>query len=113
MKGDVATWIELLAGPLLWFGSLGASFAVAPWACSLGWKPPLYAIPIIALSITCATGVMAWTRWRRLGDKDPGETGGAVASSRALVLGAVLLNGMFAIVILAQLVVPSVLGACE
>jgi hypothetical protein len=106
-------WIELAAGPLAWFISLLVSFAYAPWACSLRSKPVLFAFPLAALLITAGCGWLAWSQWRQLGREFPGEAAGSVAASRAMASGAVLLNGTFLLVILAQIVAPAILGACE
>lgn len=113
MKRDAGLWLILLAGPAIWFLSFGANFALAPWACSLRWKPALYAVSAVALALTAGSGVLAWNGWRQLGRVYPGEAGGAIASSRALASGALLLNGMFFLVTLAQAIVELILGACE
>lgn len=106
-------WIQALAGAFAWFASLCASFAFAPWACSLTSQPVLYAIPLMALLVTAVSAALSWKDWRQLGREFPGEAGGAIAGSRAMASGGVLLNGLFVLVILAQLIVPVVLGACE
>ena len=113
MKRIAILWLALLAGPVLWFASFGANFALAPWACSLRWKPALYVVSLAALVFTGASGMVAWIHWQRIGREYPGEGSGVVASSRALASGGVLLNGMFFLVILAQAIVEIVLGACE
>lgn len=113
MKRATVLWLALLAGPAVWFTSLGANFALAPWACSLQWKPALFVVSLIALALTAASGFVAWKEWQRIGRDFPGEDGGDVASSRALASGGVLLSGMFFLVILTQGIVESVLGACQ
>ena len=112
MGRDIRLWIEILCGPIAWFISLCASFALAPWACALGWKPVLLVIPSIALLVTACSGLLAWNDWRLLGREFPGEAGGAVARSRAMASGGFLLSGFFVIVIGAQIVGPAILSAC-
>ncbi len=113
MKRAALLWSMLLAGPAVWFLSFGANFALAPWACTLHWKPALYSVSTVALGLTAVCGFGAWSQWHRLGREYPGEAGGEIASSRALASGAVLLNGMFFLVILAQALVEIILGACQ
>ena len=106
-------WLEFWAGALVWFISLCASFAVAPLACSQQWHPLLPAISIVALLLTAAAGTIAWIQWRRLGTDAVGELGGGVAADRTLASGAVILNGAFCLVILAQLTAPTLLDVCQ
>ena len=42
-------WLLIFAGPTLWFLHLLVNFALAPWACSLGWKPALHVSSLIFL----------------------------------------------------------------
>jgi hypothetical protein len=113
MRQSAVLWLVLLAAPLVWFVSFQANFALAPWACTLRWKPALYGVSLAALALVAACGLTAWGRWRRLGREFPGEAGGTVPASRTLASGAVLLNAAFFVVILAQTIVEIILGACE
>jgi hypothetical protein len=113
MSRSAMLWLELLAGPIVWFVSLCANFALAGWACVFWWQPGLRIVAIAAMAITAAAGYMSWRDWHQLGREFPGEAGGSVARSRALASGGVLLNGMFVLVILTQLIVSSILSGCE
>jgi hypothetical protein len=113
MKRDAILWLTVLAGPAIWLVSFGANFALAPWACSLSWKPALYAVSAAALCLTGGSGVWAWNEWRQLGRESPGEAGGSAVSSRVLASGAVALNAMFFLVTLTQAIVEVLLGACQ
>ena len=62
MSRDLALWLELLAGPLAWFASLCANFALAPWACSLRWQPALHVVSFAAMLVTAASGSMALSK---------------------------------------------------
>jgi hypothetical protein len=106
-------WLELWIGPLVWFTSMCADFALAPWACSFHWQPALPIISLIALLITMGAGFIAWKQWHQVGRTTPGELGGDIAATRALASGAVLLNAAMSVVILSQLLIPAILGACE
>jgi hypothetical protein len=109
----VKQWLETLAGALAWFASLCLSFAWSPWACRLRSQPVLFLIPLAALAITCFAGWTSWARWRQVGREFPDEAAGEIAATRAMASGGVLLNGLFVLVIVAQLIVPAILGACE
>ncbi len=113
MVRESALWMLLLGGAIVWFVSLGTNFALAPWACTLHWKPALYCVSLVALAITALCGFSSWRMWRRVGREYPGEAAGGIASSRALASGGVLLNGMFFLVILAQAIAETILGACQ
>lgn len=113
MKRAVLLWMAILLGPAVWFASFCANFVLAPWACAAIGKPALYGVSATGLLVTAGCGITGWVEWRNLGREFPGESGGAVARSRTLASGAVLLSGMFFLVILAQLVAEAVLGACQ
>jgi hypothetical protein len=113
MNRDSALWLLLMGGAAIWFLSFGTNFALAPWACTLQWKPALYWVSAIALALTALCGLASWRQWYRIGREYPGEASGAIASSRVLASGGVLLNGMFFLVILAQAIVEIILGACQ
>src|SRR4051812_19338848 len=113
MKRDLVLWLAVLAGPIVWMVSFGANFALVPWACTLKWKPALYAVSALAFAITAGSGYVSWNEWHRLGRELPGEAGGAIPRSRALASGGVALSAMFALVIAAQTIVEVMLGACE
>ncbi len=113
MKRDVTLWIAVLAGPIVWFASVLTLFALAPWGCALRWKPALFATSAVAILIAAASSGVGWMWWRRLGRESTGEAGGAISRSRALASGGLALGAMFFLVILAQLIVTAILGACE
>jgi hypothetical protein len=109
----VKPWLLLLAGPLAWFASLGASFAAAPPACWFQTKAPLFIIPCAAALLALAAALSSWRSWSALGRELPGESGGAAAAARTLSSGAAALNAFFVIVIIAQFVSPAILGVCQ
>jgi hypothetical protein len=106
-------WLKLLTGPLAWFASLCISFWYVPWACAARSSPLLMIFPVAAILLTVFSGWLAWSDWRHIGREFPGEASGTVPRDRVLASGAVLLNGFFVIVLLAQMVAPGILGACE
>jgi hypothetical protein len=113
MTSRAALWLEFWAGPVVWFVSLCATFALAPWACSQRRQAMLIIVPLAALLVTAALARKAWVQWHAVGRETPGELGGEVAATRALASGSVWVNATFFVVILAQLIVSVVMGACE
>ena len=113
MKREAQLWAAVFAGPAVWFLGMLTNFALAPWACALGWKPAGFAVTLVALAVTLTAGLISWKLWRAAGLEMPGEIGGTVARDRSLALSGVLLNAMFALVIIAQTIPNIVLKACE
>lgn len=112
-RHNTALWAGILVGPIIWLTSFITNFALAPWACAFRWKPALFVVSAIALLITASSGFLAWREWRRVGVAPAGEAGGLVPRSRAMAMGGVLLSGIFVLIIIAQVIVESVLGACD
>ncbi len=109
MNRDVALWLYALAGPVVWFLSLEANFALAPLAPQ--GKPALFVISLAALAITAAAGYFSWADWRELARNEPGTP--VDTSRRALSLGGVVLSVMFFLTILAQAIPTIFMGGGE
>lgn len=113
MKGDVALWTGLLAGPMIWLIGFGARWSVAGWACALQWKPALFAIAAVSLLLVAWCGKLSWSEWQRVGREMPGEGGGAVPRARLLAAVGLGLNALAILLIVAQTVPDLMLGACD
>lgn len=106
-------WIAALAGPIVWFASMLANFALTDKVCSWGGKGALFVIVVAALVLTGSAGLVAWRFWRQAGSEFPGEIAGSVGYRRTLALAGVLLSASFFVVIIAQAVPNLMLGGCE
>ncbi|HLG97404.1 MAG TPA: hypothetical protein VKX49_13915 [Bryobacteraceae bacterium] len=104
MSLDAALWLRVLAGPLIWFVSLEANFALAPLAPDARFV--LIVISVVSLAIAAGVGYFGWRQWRRWKHDQPVE---ATPGRRALSLGGALINAFSFIVILAQ-TLPSVIA---
>jgi len=112
-KHNFLLWTAIFAGPALWFLVLVTNFELPPWACALKWKPAFYTVSIVALALVAGSGMLARSEWRRVGREMPGEGGGAVARSRLMAFSGLILSGFSILLLLAQLIAESVLGACQ
>jgi hypothetical protein len=110
---DLALWIGILAGPIVWLMSFQANFTLAPWACEFNSKAALFLVTLLALLLVAGSGLLAWREWAALGKALPGDAQGAVGRTRVMALGGVLTSSMFFLVILAQSIPELLLGACE
>jgi hypothetical protein len=113
LNRDLALWIGVLAGPVIWLCSFEANFALAPWACTFQAKLALYCVSIAALFLTAASCLLAWRTWNEIGREWAGPGPGPVPRSRIMAIGGVFLSAGFFIVILAQAIPELILGACE
>ena len=113
MKRTLLLWSIFLGGPLIWFITFGVGYGVAVSACGWNSKPALYTISVIALLLTAAFGVGAWSQWRRMGRELPSEAGGPVPASRTLASGGVILSALFCVIILAQIITQAILEPCQ
>ena len=95
---DLVLWVTALTGPLVWFVSLEANFAVAPLAPTPQGKLALYLISLAALLVTAAAGWISWRGWRQV-DR---------ITTKALAISGVALSVLFFFVILAQ-AIPNVM----
>jgi hypothetical protein len=113
MNRDLALWIGLLAGPFVWLCSFEANFALAPWTCIWQEKLTLYLVSLAAFVISGAAGVLAWRQWSELGREADPHGGDTLSRSRVMAFGGVILSGFSCLIIVAQAIVESILGACQ
>jgi MYXO-CTERM domain-containing protein len=88
----------LSAGPLAWFFSLAANFALSPLACATAGKSPLGIISLAALLLALLGGIVVW---RRRAERQYMAVGGAIVSA------------FCGLVIVAQAIPTMMLGGCE
>ncbi len=112
MNRNLALWSGVLLGPVAWLAAFETDFALAPWACASRSKSLLYAVWLVALTITAGAGITAWRQWRALGGEAPGD-GGAVSRERLMAMSGVLLSGLMFLVIVAQAIPAVILEACQ
>jgi hypothetical protein len=107
------TWAGVFAGPLAWFASQQASYALVPWACHGGPLLAIHLTNLVALAVVTLAGALAWREWRRAGNGLSDE--GAPPEGRARFLGlmGLTLSGLFGMVILAQTIGAFVFGPCQ
>ncbi len=113
MTRDRLLWIGIFTGPIVFLTSFLANFVMAPLACVWQWKPALFGVSLTALAITCGSAAIAWRQWTELGRRNPEDGEGAVPRARIMAFGGVGLSLLFILVIVAQGIVESILGACE
>jgi hypothetical protein len=113
MKRDLALWVSVLAGPLLWLMSFQANFALAPWACTFQDKLALYMVSLAAFILSACSALLAWRQWTALGREWAGEGSGPVPRGRIMAIGGVVLSSASCLIILAQAIPELMLKSCE
>ena len=113
MKRDLALWISILAGPLLWLMSFEALFALAPWACTFQDKLALYMVSLAAFLLSGASALLGWRQWTALGREWAGEGAGPVARGRIMAIGGIVLSSGSCLIIIAQAIPELILRSCD
>jgi hypothetical protein len=113
MKRDLALWIGVLAGPIVWLSAFEARFALAPWTCISQNKFSLYVVAVITLILCAASAVLSWTQWKALGEAGPSPEGGATPRRIFMAIGGMVLSIGCLLITLAQAIPEVMLGACE
>jgi hypothetical protein len=54
--GDTLTWTAVFSGPLAWFASQQASYALVPWACHGGTLVAIHLVNVAALLLVAVGG---------------------------------------------------------
>ncbi len=113
MNRDLALWIGLLAGPVAWLVSFEANFALVPWTCIWQGKLTLYLVSLAAFVVAAGAGVLAWNQWSELGREADPRGGDTLSRSRIMAFGGVVLSSLSCLIIVAQAIAESILGACQ
>jgi hypothetical protein len=111
--GDIVTWTAVFSGPLAWFASQQASYALVPWACHGGTLFAIHLVNLLALILVVVGGAMAWREWRRTGRQVSDETAPPLGRARFLALMGLSLCCLFACVIVAQAIGALFFGPCQ
>jgi hypothetical protein len=110
---DGVTWSGLFGGPLVWFVSQQASYALVPWACHGGPLVAIHLVNLAALLLVAGAGAMAWRDWRRAGPDVSDELAAPAGRARFLGLVGLMLCGLFGLAIVAQTAGAFFFGPCE
>jgi hypothetical protein len=111
--GEIVTWTAVFSGPLAWFASQQASYALVPWACHSGTLIAIHLVNLVALLLVALGGATAWREWRSTGPQASDETAPPRGRARFLALMALSLCCLFACVIVAQAMGTFFFGPCQ
>ena len=95
-------WTLIVAGPVIVAIEMQANFVLVRQACSAQRSITLYAVVIVAMILTIATGLIAISYWRRAGTAWPTEAVDLANRIRFIVAVGVLSSVMSFLIILAQ-----------
>jgi hypothetical protein len=110
-KGNLMLWIGLLLGPAAWFLQLEINYALVPWVCTSGNKSVLTIVSILCLLLTAAAGLLSVTSLKIVSSsKTP--TVGSIARALFMARLGILMNSLFALVIIAQTIPNFILSPC-
>jgi hypothetical protein len=106
-------WALIFTGPLVWFAELEANFALAPLACQGNRKIILYIVSGAALLLLLTAGVVSWAQWYLADNDSQGQVAPFDVRTRGLAMGAMALNFLAALVVLAQTIPNLMMTGCE
>lgn len=106
----VRLWVGLLGPPVIWLCDLTANYALTRWSCANDRAWVLDAVSLLALVLVALTSFVAWGEWKKLGERDAGETIGG--RRRLMAIGGLTNGGFFAVVIVATAIPNFVLRSC-
>jgi hypothetical protein len=113
MNRNIALWIGVLGGPIIWLCSFEARFALAPWACVFQNKWALYGVAIAALLLCAACAMVARREWKTSGESGPSSDAGAVPRSNFMAILGIVISCGCGMIVIAQAIPEIVLGACQ
>jgi hypothetical protein len=113
MNRNVALWISVLGGPIIWLCSFEARFALVPWACVFQNKWALHGVAITALILCAGCAALGWREWKALGEGGPTPDAGALPRSNFIAILGIAISCGCGMIVIAQAIPEIVLGACQ
>jgi hypothetical protein len=110
---DSLGWAALFSGPIAWFASQQASYALLPWACHNDTLIAIHLVNLAALLLVAVGGAIAWRAWRGTGRKISDELAPPLGCARFVALIGWSLCCLFACVIVAQAMGAFFFGPCQ
>lgn len=110
---DGMGWAALFSGPLAWFASQQASYALVPWACHNDTLIAIQLVNLAALLWVAIGGAMAGRAWRRTGREISDELAPPLGRARFVALLGLSSCCLFACVIVAQAMGAFFFGPCQ
>jgi len=107
------TWSGIAVGPIAWFISVEANFALAPLACGGTGRLPLFIVSAVSLALTLIAGSLSMREWNAADSDDAGDVAPVSARYRAMALAGTGLSALSFLVILAQTIPNLLLKGCE
>lgn len=110
---DSLGWAALFSGPIAWFASQQASYALVPWACHNDTLIAIHLVNLAALLLVAVGGAIAWRAWRGTGREISDELAPPLGCARFVALIGLSLCCLFACVIVAQAMGAFFFGPCQ
>ena len=115
--GEHVGLVMLLGGfflaPTAWFLDLQISYAAIKWVCEHNSRWVLLLLPVVSLAFIGAGTWMSWSAFTQLRDSTDEEGARMEDRSYFLAVSGLVMNGIFALLILASLVPRYFLSPCE
>jgi hypothetical protein len=105
-------WAGLAAGPGAWAVSTVVGYVEGSHACGSG-SGGLLIITLACILVAVAGSLISWPAWAPLSQPAEAHGGSGGLPYRTVAAMGVLLGGFFAVVILAQMLGPMMIGACD
>ncbi|HXD47540.1 MAG TPA: hypothetical protein VN600_02120 [Gemmatimonadaceae bacterium] len=104
--------LGVLVGPVVALANQQVIYASDSWACGHNAHAVLHVIPIVALAIIIAAGLMPVAGWRAAGRGVEDERGGVDSRTRFLALMGIGISTISALVVVAQWASIFTFGSC-
>jgi hypothetical protein len=100
----VRLWAGLLGPPVIALADLSLHYALAGWVCRTERPWVLDLLTIVSLILVAGTTFLAWHEWKKIGQRDAGET---VRGRRTLMALGGLINGAFFTLVIVATAIPN------
>ncbi len=113
LRGPVALWVALLAGPVAASLQLSVNYALVKWACAHGGEWVLTVIAAALLIVALGGAALGYLHLARVDGSHPVAQTWSADSRRVLAVTAIGLDVLIAVFVVNTLIAIAALTPCE
>ena len=112
-RGILWLWVGLLTAPLAFLLHLEVNYALVTQLCQSEHKLAMHMVTLAFLLVSAGGGLIAWSNWKALGQKWPGEAGSVMERSRFMAIVGLLISLLVIFGLIAQWIPQFIFDPCQ
>jgi hypothetical protein len=112
-RGIIWLWAGLLTAPLAFLLHLQINYSLVTQLCQSAHKLAMHLVTLAFLLVSAGGGLIAWSNWKAVGQKWPGEAGSVAERSRFMSVVGLLISVLVIFGLIAQWIPQFIFDPCQ